>query len=794
MFSVQQQLIINYDFLNINSPNAVCIVAGAGSGKTTTIIEKIVQMINSGLKPNEFFITTFTRNASSQLKDKLSKYLTIEQIDQMCIGTFHSIAYHYMKKYNKSKSNVAQSFDKLLYDYLELTKTIQYQQNESHNYIFIDEYQDIDPIQYQIIDNIYKFRQSIPNNKLLMVIGDDQQNIYTFRGSNINYILNFEKTYQGTILKLETNYRCFPAIVNISNYLLANAKEKIDKTFVPDPNLNKTKSKTKIRLKVISTSYEKKHQLVKYIAEKIELINQKYDISTYAIISRTKKHLTILENILARKSIPTTYLETIESNISYQNQQPNKQPNNDKLNSNRLILTTIHGTKGLEYHNVVFFDFDHSFIPDADIEEERRLYYVAITRAKNNLLILIDKSPSHFLNEIFNGSNENKTLFDNFDLKLIKKIPEYPIDTSENDIQTDKSVIIVTHFLKDLNWLNLIQLNSDDINFIDKSYHTTNINTKLKYLSKIHQQNELITNYQYLIGLIVENYINYMMAISNNNKSDIFSNLLDNILIQSKNLNNVLKNSSYGDLLKKYYKLNITNDIQTYCEKNKDYLKSLLISRDKYKLVDFTIDKHRSNYDKNFIDKITNSYSNLVLKKHDRFCVELLNDIIIYSINESILDNKRYSLQYLNINNFLLFFSDLNNTDRLIKILDQDILTDFAHTNILIQRKLSYINPYTDQKIIGCSDIIIENDDNFMVIDIKATINTIPDINYLLQIIVYSCMYKIETNKECKQVGIYSALHGLMYIWKFNIDLISANIFLENVCKLDNNEDNNLFI
>ena len=141
MFSVQQQLIINYDFLNINSPNAVCIVAGAGSGKTTTIIEKIVQMINSGLKPNEFFITTFTRNASSQLKDKLSKYLTIEQIDQMCIGTFHSIAYHYMKKYNKSKSNVAQSFDKLLYDYLELTKTIQYQQNESHNYIFIDEYQ-----------------------------------------------------------------------------------------------------------------------------------------------------------------------------------------------------------------------------------------------------------------------------------------------------------------------------------------------------------------------------------------------------------------------------------------------------------------------------------------------------------------------------------------------------------------------------------------------------------------------------------------------------------------------------
>jgi ATP-dependent DNA helicase RecQ len=787
MFSSQQQLIINYDFLNINCPNALCVVAGAGSGKTTTIIEKIVLMIRSGLKPAEFFITTFTRNASVQLKEKLHKYLIKEQIDQMCIGTFHSIAYYYLKKYNKTKYNVAQSFDKLLYDYLELTKTVQYQLNESHNYIFIDEYQDIDPIQYQIIDNIYRSRQSIPNNKLLMVIGDDQQNIYTFRGSNINYILNFEKTYGGKILKLETNYRCFPAIVNVSNYLLANAKEKIDKTFVPDPNLNKNKDKTKIRLKVISTSYEKKYQLENFIADKIELINQKYDISTYAIISRTKKNLTILENILARKKIPTTYLESLESNINYQNQQNHKQnkiQNNEQQKSNRLILTTIHGTKGLEYYNVVFIDFDHTQIPDTDIEEERRLYYVAITRAKSNLLILIENSPKHFLNEIFNGSHQNKTLFDNFDVKMIQKIPEYLIDKSEDDIETDKSVISVTYFLKNINWLKLIQLNSDGINFIDKSYHITNITTKLKFLSKIYQQNELITNYQYLIGLIVENYINYKLAISNN-KSDFFTALLDNILIQSRNISNILKNSSYGDLLKKYYKLDITNDLKTYCEKNKDYLKNLLTSKDKYNYVDFIIDKKRSHYDSIFIDKITKSYSNLILKKHDEFCKELINDIIIYSINESILDNKRYSLQYLNINNYLSYFSDINKTDALIEILNQNILTDFIHTNTLVQRKLSYINLKSDQKIIGCSDIIIENDNNFMVIDIKATTHSVPDINYLLQIIIYSCMYMIETNKVFNQVGIYSALHGLMYIWEFNIDLTNANIFLENICKLD---------
>ena len=127
-------------------------------------------------------------------------------------------------------------------------------------------------------------------------------------------------------------------------------------------------------------------------------------------------------------------------------------------------------------------DFDHTQIPDADIEEERRLYYVAITRAKNNLLILVDDSPSHFLNEIFNGSNENRTLFDNFDLRWKKEIPEVLVNPSEDDIQTDNSVIIVTYFIKKLNWINLIQLSSDGINFIDKSYHIVLFDLKIRIL------------------------------------------------------------------------------------------------------------------------------------------------------------------------------------------------------------------------------------------------------------------------------------------------------------------------
>jgi ATP-dependent DNA helicase RecQ len=224
MLNNQQLEVLNYDY--INRPNALCVIAGAGSGKTTTIISKIVKMINDDkLNPKHFFITTFTRNAALSLKTKLKNYLSEEIINKMTIGTFHSIAHQYLNTNNDLK--FAQSYDKLLADYLQLINQEIY--TDTHKYIFIDEYQDIDPLQNQII---YQLFNKYPDN-FLVVIGDDQQNIYTFRGSTIKFILEF----QGSILKLETNYRCFPAIVKISNYLLSYNNSKIDKTFTVIGNI-----------------------------------------------------------------------------------------------------------------------------------------------------------------------------------------------------------------------------------------------------------------------------------------------------------------------------------------------------------------------------------------------------------------------------------------------------------------------------------------------------------------------------------------------------------------------------
>jgi len=76
-----EQLVIATNNEFFQSKYSMCVIACAGSGKTTTIISKIIHMIKDlGCKPEHFFITTFTRNAAGELKDRLGEYLNENQI------------------------------------------------------------------------------------------------------------------------------------------------------------------------------------------------------------------------------------------------------------------------------------------------------------------------------------------------------------------------------------------------------------------------------------------------------------------------------------------------------------------------------------------------------------------------------------------------------------------------------------------------------------------------------------------------------------------------------------------
>ncbi len=95
-------------------------------------------------------------------------------------------------------------------------------------YIMIDEFQDIDELQYELMDVLQDYHHN------LFVVGDPDQTIYTWRGAKVEYILNFGKHYPGTkTILMNENYRSTPKIIAVSNDLIAKNKNRIPKDLLP---------------------------------------------------------------------------------------------------------------------------------------------------------------------------------------------------------------------------------------------------------------------------------------------------------------------------------------------------------------------------------------------------------------------------------------------------------------------------------------------------------------------------------------------------------------------------------
>lgn len=110
----------------------------------------------------------------------------------------------------------------------EHPKVLEHYQNRFSN-ILVDEYQDTNNLQYKIVKYIAE------KSRNLFVVGDDNQSIYSWRGANIENILNFEKDFTDTeVIKLEKNYRSTKNILNISNELIKNNLERKEKTLWTD--------------------------------------------------------------------------------------------------------------------------------------------------------------------------------------------------------------------------------------------------------------------------------------------------------------------------------------------------------------------------------------------------------------------------------------------------------------------------------------------------------------------------------------------------------------------------------
>ncbi|UZO80523.1 UvrD-helicase domain-containing protein [Aquimarina sp. ERC-38] len=247
---------------------------------------------------------------------------------------------------------------------------------EKFEYILVDEFQDVNNLQVGLIKLL------LTDNNQLFCVGDDWQSIYGFRGSNVDYIVNFKEHFdKSEIIKLSMNYRSTEHIVGASNEVIKHNKFKVDK----DVRSNK-KSSSKIH--IYAGKDEAKN--IEYVLEQVMKLKDK---------GYKKEDILFLYR---RNKMFDPYFE--------------------RFKQERIFVSgkTIHASKGLEakavfiigltegsggFPDIWMEDRIYQIIKKSNhdllLEEERRLFYVAITRAKDDLFLITEKgNESSFLKEI----------------------------------------------------------------------------------------------------------------------------------------------------------------------------------------------------------------------------------------------------------------------------------------------------------------------------------------------------------------------------------------------------------
>ena len=187
------------------------ILASAGSGKTTTITSRIAYLVeNYGIKPSQILLVSFSRSAAQEMIHRVHKL--IGEV-KMYAGTFHALPAQILKEHAAIQD---QPFlDELPYRLVAWLQTPNGRAwAKQFHTIIVDEFQDINEIQWKLLMGFYKARKGVT----ISIVGDDAQNIYTWRGSSVDFILDFHTRIPNVIdYQLCRNYRSTEAIVTIAN-------------------------------------------------------------------------------------------------------------------------------------------------------------------------------------------------------------------------------------------------------------------------------------------------------------------------------------------------------------------------------------------------------------------------------------------------------------------------------------------------------------------------------------------------------------------------------------------------
>lgn len=219
------------------------VLAGPGSGKTRVVAHRCAYLLRvKRAEPRSILVLCFNRNAANTLRRRLlelagpdAKWVTVQTYHSLAMrltgSSFAERAEHKKIDTDDFKTMIPDAV-RLLNGEIEFAGLERDELRErllsGYRYILVDEYQDIDEDQYQLISAIAGRTLGDPDSKLaLLAVGDDDQNIYTFRGANVEFIRRFQSDYQAKNFFLVENYRSSAHIIAAANCLIAHNSDRM---------------------------------------------------------------------------------------------------------------------------------------------------------------------------------------------------------------------------------------------------------------------------------------------------------------------------------------------------------------------------------------------------------------------------------------------------------------------------------------------------------------------------------------------------------------------------------------
>ena len=481
--------------INDNESKHIVVAAGPGSGKTRILVHKLASLLlMEDVKHEQLLMLTFSRAATTEFKKRLLKLIGNASyfID---IKTFHSYCFDLLGKVGnleKSEHIIERAIEKIKNREVEMsriTKTV----------LVIDEAQDMNQEEYQLVRTLMEYNEDLR----VIAVGDDDQNIYEFRGASSSYLEDMMLRDKAVKYELVENYRSKSNLVEFTNYFVkqishrlkdtsnlstqsVNGKIKIvhhQSSHLIEPMVNDVlKSELVGSTCILTKTNEEALQITgrllkNQVKAKLIQTNDSFNLYDLKEIRYFISKLNLKEDVF---TIDDEIWEQAKKDLKYQLTQSNKLEiclhlirDFELINVKRkfvsdlkiylfeskledfiresgdtIYVSTIHKSKGKEFDNVFILLENFKLSTDT----EKRQLFVAMTRAKNNLTLHLN---SYFLNTI---SVPQLEFIDDF--RMYDKPKEIILHLNHKDVNLGYFEF-VQHRIKDMFCGQLLKVSSE---------------------------------------------------------------------------------------------------------------------------------------------------------------------------------------------------------------------------------------------------------------------------------------------------------------------------------------------